>query len=180
MLLYIPLCLLGIGQWNPKLFDDWTVWSRNWLWHEIIKRGSASEIGCDLFDDTILFPINWMRQKFGICVGTSLKFLPCLCFVIDARSYVIMQVCKAAWSILNDEYVVASDIADSITYVLSRILSLCEQNPLNPAIISRIFSLYTLFRFTRSWNVYYFVFLLVSRFVKHSVFYYSKISIVSF
>lgn len=83
-----------------------------------------------------------MRQKFGICAGMSLKFLPCLCFVIDARSYVVMQVCKAARSILNDEYVVASDIADSITYALSRILFLCEQNPLNPAIISRISSLH--------------------------------------
>jgi len=62
---------------------------------ESLSEGSASGIGRDLFDDTILFP-NYMRQKFGICVRTALKFLSCQCFVIDTRLYDIMQqVCKA-------------------------------------------------------------------------------------
>jgi len=159
------LCLPGIGQWNSKLFDDWTVRLRNWLWHGIIKRGSASGIGRDLFDDTILFP-NYMRQKFGICVRTALKFLPCQCFVIDTRLYGIMQqVCKAVWSILNDKYVVASDIADSITYTLSRILSLCKQNPLNPAIIWRIFSLHAhVLHVLGMWTIF-----VVLKFFKYSI-----------
>lgn len=116
-----------------------------------------------------------MRQKFGICAGMSLKFLPCLCFVIDARSYVVMQVCKAVRSILNDEYVVASDIADSITYARSRILFLCEQNPLNPAIISRISSLYAhIVSFYMFLECILFCIFAISRFVKYSIFYYSK------
>jgi len=89
-------------------------------WHEIIKRNPASEMGCDLFDDTV-FPTNQMRLEIRY-LRTNESEIPALLTFHDARSYVVtQQICKAAWSILNDEYVVASDIADSITYALTRI-----------------------------------------------------------